>query len=113
MKNLPEFHHRSHERVLSFLTVMLTNEHLSNQTHLKHLEEYPDGHYRAIFDPAYFALPPDQPEPSKSQWNTLKKKLKRHDQQIFIFKEHGTVQQDGRSFYLDFGFFAYERPERR
>ncbi|MCB9457839.1 MAG: hypothetical protein H6671_17790 [Anaerolineaceae bacterium] len=107
MKDLPEFKHRSRETVLTFISAMLTNERISKQTHLKALNSYPDGHYRAIFDPAYFALPPDQTQPSKSQWNTLKKRLKRHEPTIFIFKEHGEIEQEGRCFYVDFGFFAH------
>ncbi|MCB9450310.1 MAG: hypothetical protein H6672_02660 [Anaerolineaceae bacterium] len=107
MKDLPEFKPRDRETVLKFVSAMLTNEHVGSETHLKALESYPDGHYRVIFDPTYFALPPDQTEPTKSQWNSLKKKLKRHDPKVFIFKEHGEIEREGHSFYLDFGFFAH------
>ena len=51
----------------------------------------------------------DATEPSKSQWSTLKKQLKRRDHQIFVFKEYGTVpcnaETDATCLYLDFGFF--------
>jgi hypothetical protein len=107
MKDLPEFKPRSQETVLAYMRTMLINEHLSDQTHLKALTNYSDGHYRAIFDPAYFALPDGQSEPTKSQWNTLKKKLKRHEPKVFIFREHGEIEHEGRCFYLDFGFFAH------
>lgn len=70
---------------------------------LQKLLVFDDNHFRALFSPSYFVLGDDVTEPSKSQWNTLKKRFKRLDHDIFIFKEHG--QQDGL-FYIDFGYYA-------
>lgn len=88
----------------------LANERQSQVTQLVDLIAYEDGHYRAIFKPDYFVLTGDAP--TKSQWNTLKKHLKRIDDQVFIFKEHGDVPcGDGeRCYYLDFGFFSQRDP---
>jgi hypothetical protein len=50
-------------------------------------------------------LIPPATEPSKSQWNGLKKRLKRMDQQVFIFKVHGHQRAGDQNYcYLDFGF---------
>jgi len=70
---------------------------------LQKLLVFEDNHFRALFSPSYFVLGEDATEPSKSQWSTLKKRFKRLDRDIFIFKEHG--QQDGL-FYIDFGYYA-------
>lgn len=101
-KPLPEFRKRQRQRAEKLLTTALSH---GERHYLRELIEYEDGHYRAIFDPAYFTAAEGRAAPSKSQWNTLKKRLKRHDEQLFIFKEHGETA-DG-SFYLDFGFFAH------
>ncbi len=112
MKELPRFKARNREAVLDFIAEVLTNRQRPDQTCLVELVAYRDGHYRAIFDPAYFVLLEGQQQPSKSQWNSLKKKMKRRDRRVFIFKEHGEVPcpRDhggaGRCYYLDFGFFA-------
>jgi len=67
-----------------------------------------DGQCRAIFTTSYFTLQGDNTEPSKSQWSTLKKKLKRHNRGVFIFKETGeTVHNDTPHYYIDFGFFKH------
>ena len=79
---------------------------------LLQLIEFDDHHFRAVFDLEHFQLAPDQPMPSKSQWNTLKKRLKRRDRSIFIFREYGRIdcETDGRALaaktclYIDFGF---------
>ena len=49
---------------------------------LLQLIEHDDHHFRAIFDSKFFQLPAGKSEPSKSQWNTLKKRLKRRDRSI-------------------------------
>lgn len=72
-------------------------------TTLQKLLVFEDHHFRALFTPSYFVLNEGESEPTKSQWNTLKKRFKRLDHNIFIFKEHG--QQDGL-FYIDFGYYA-------
>ena len=79
---------------------------------LLRLVRYEDHHFRAIFDAGYFTLRPEQTAPSKSQWNTLKKKLKRRDRRVFVFRAHGEIDcpqaqssRKGRKcLYLDFGF---------
>lgn len=106
MKDLPQFKPQDRKQVEIFITRVLTLPG-GDLTHLSELITYPDGHFRAIFNPSYFVLPAGQPEPSKSQWNSLKKKVKRHDSRAFVFKEHGTVPCNGaKCYYLDFGFFA-------
>lgn len=112
MKDLPKFRTRARVHVLALIQPLLVNPSVSDKTQLYELLEYEDGHYRAIFNRDYFTLASGQTEPSKSQWNTLKKKLKRHDRAAFVFKEHGEIdcEHDERGCcYLDFGFFASPR----
>ncbi len=79
---------------------------------LLELIEYEDHHFRAIFSLKYFQLHDGAHLPSKSQWNTLKKKLKRRNRTIFVFREYGQIDcgkpgdsRTGQScLYLDFGF---------
>jgi hypothetical protein len=104
MSDLPKFSRRSRKQVEEYIRRIFTNEHQTSQSRLLELIDYPDGHYRAIFDPAFFILPEGEAQPSKSQWNNLKKKMKRHDDRVFIFKEHGDMG-NGR-YYVDFGFFT-------
>lgn len=113
-KDLPKFKPRRYEAVQSFASEILTPPHETPaRSCLRRLIEYPDGHYRAVFDPGFFNLEAGQSAPSKSQWNTLKKKMKRHDPLVFIFKDHGETDcetgsaADNRCFYLDFGFFQH------
>ena len=76
------------------------------------LIEYDDHHYRAVFRQSFFELHDGAETPSKSQWNTLKKKLKRRDRRVFVFREYGPIDcSDYASsvagqvcLYLDFGF---------
>ncbi len=108
MKGLPTFKPRHLDRVQRFVAQMLTNEYqIPPEMHLREVIAYPDGYYRALFSPAYFILTEGQTEPSKSQWNTLKKKFKRHDPLIFIFKDYGESpcgEVGETCVYLDFGF---------
>lgn len=108
MTDLPDFRKMKREDVEQRIGVLLTNEYQTPpKNHVRELIEYDDGHYRALFDPAYFILPEGQTEPTKSQWNNLKKKIKRHESRIFLFKEYGAMMQAGeRLYYLDFGWFA-------
>jgi hypothetical protein len=103
VKDLPQFKHRKHEDVLAFISKILINE-ISDETHLIELLDYEDGHFRVLFKPSYFVLQKDQTEPTKSQWNSLKKKVKRHEPTAFVFKEHGEVGTKDKQYYLDFGF---------
>lgn len=120
MKNLPQFHPQRREDVLAFLNAIFIHPgETTASSAVQRLLAYPDGHYRVIFRRSYFILPAGQTEPSKSQWNTLKKKMKRHHPRVFIFKEHGgtccgaadnaddAAAPDANCYYLDFGFFAH------
>ncbi len=79
---------------------------------LLRLIEFEDNHYRAIFDQSYFQLQEGKAAPSKSQWSTLKKKFKRRNRSIFVFRAHGELPckqvsraTKGRTcLFLDFGF---------
>ena len=107
MKDLPAFRARSRENVIVYITRMLTNEHHAEESQYHDLIAYPDGHYRVLFNPQFFVIAEGQDQPSKSQWNSLKKKMKRHDDQVFVFKDYGEIQDNGeRYYYLDFGFLA-------
>lgn len=104
MKNLPQFKARKYEIVLAFASEVVTNREKSEDSFLRKLDAFSDGHYRLVFDVGYFA---SGNPPSKSQWNSLKKKLKRHDKNVFVFKETGLTTAD--EGYIDFGFFAESR----
>jgi hypothetical protein len=104
---LPRFAKRRPDIVENWMRMALTNPRTANTSALRALIPHEDGHFRAIFSPAYFALAEGATEPTKSQWNTLKKHLKRIEPRLFIFKEHGAVEYEGElCLYLDFGFFA-------
>jgi len=112
MKPLPEFRPRPRERVQRFAQDVLTDYQDPPVSHFRELVSYPDGHFRVMFDPGYFVLLAEQAAPSKSQWNNLKKKFKRHDPLVFIFKDHGEVtcgEAKATCFYIDFGFLAAAR----
>lgn len=115
MKELPEFRARPYELVLAFATRAFTIGQRAEESYLRRLIAYEDGHYRALFAPSYFLLADGRKEPTKSQWNTLKKHLKRIDPLVFTFKDYGSAwcedDQTETCLYLDFGFFA-EMPER-
>ena len=102
-RDLPEFEKRPQYQVLPYVKEIFTR-------HFVRLIEYDDSHFRAIFKSSYFVLPEGIDEPSKSQWGTLKKKMKRHHKGVFVFKETGVIDcggEQGNCYYVDFGFFAY------
>ena len=76
------------------------------------LEENETGRFRVIFSASFFQLAEGRAQPSKSQWNTLKKRLKRRDRTIFIFRDYGvldcaeagTKRRGEICLYLDFAF---------
>jgi len=82
---------------------------------LLQLIEFEDNHFRAVFDISYFQLADGNILPSKSQWNSLKKRLKRRDRSIFIFREYGRIDCEAQGkhlaanicLYIDFGFLLY------
>lgn len=105
--DLPRFRKYPFDMAHSFASAVLTNPHRSPKTYLRKLVPQEDKHFRAFFAPEYFALAEGETEPSRSQWSSLKKKLKRHDRRVFVFKDHGSAQCDGKPcYYVDFGFFA-------
>lgn len=107
MKELPEFKTQRREFVTEFLRQVFSHPN-QEQSHFVRLVEHSDGHYSVIFSLGYFAETNN--EPTKSQWNSLKKKLKRHDKRIFVFKDHSVIDCDApwiRCGSLDFGFFAH------
>lgn len=107
MKDLPAFKPHPRDQVMALVHRVLMLDSHSDHSYLHDLVPHQDGHYRVLFDRAYFVLQPGQAEPSKSQWSSLKKKFKRHDPSVFVFKEHGTQTVNATSYaYLDFGFFA-------
>jgi len=104
--DIPEFDAKfAKQRGLPFLTGIF------NDAFVK-LTIDDDGRCRAIFKKSYFVLQDDNTEPSKSQWSTLKKKMKRHNRNVFVFKETGETACNADAspdscFYVDFGFFKY------
>ncbi len=114
MKDLPEFKRANRDYVTGFVTQLLTHPNQPEQSYFRRLVEYSDGHYGIVFSLSYF-LPTEAP--TKSQWNSLKKKFKRHDKRIFVLKEHsvigcGAPDDPERCGCLEFGFFAHEtRPD--
>ncbi len=101
MSDLPQFKRLSVEKAQSYIQDVLGH---GDETPFLHLHAFDDGHFRVIFAPRYFVLADDATAPTKSQWNTLKKRMKRVDKHVFVFKEHGQTP-DG-NLYLDFGFFT-------
>lgn len=105
--DLPEFEKREMYLVLPFAKQIFGKN-------LIKLIPYDDGHYRAIFKPSYFTMADGQSNPSKSQWSTLKKKFKRHNKGVFLYRETGKIQcndqnpaDEPQCVYIDFGFFAH------
>ncbi|GAB1420139.1 hypothetical protein MASR2M15_02210 [Anaerolineales bacterium] len=113
-EGLPEFQRKPTHLVMVYINKIFTREGRSGSQVIE-LKVYPDNHFRAIFRSSYFELSEPMDLPSKSQWSTLKKKLKRHDRSVFVFRETGELncsgfkQQDGefRCLFIDFGFYKY------
>lgn len=104
--DLPEFNVKeAKRRGLPFAKNVFTDS-------LVKLDVQDDGRCRAIFKKSYFVLQENNTKPSKSQWSTLKKKMKRHNKGIFVFKETGETacnpDSDTTCYYLDFGYFKYK-----
>lgn len=98
-QNLPEFQKKAKDKVLMFVTQVFGGENIVN------LVQFDDGHFRITFKSSFFEMKEEQTEPSKSQWSTLKKRMKRRDHKVFIFKTYGTIDTH---YYLDFGFFKFD-----
>lgn len=103
MSDLPNFQQRKGFQVMPLVQGVFGN-------HFVRLETFKDGHYRVIFKPEYFTMQGDATEPSKSQWSSLKKRIKRRDHLVFIFKEYGNApcqpdsDNQAECYYVDFGF---------
>jgi len=102
MDDLPEFESWPTQRVQTLATDVFMGK-------LVRLESFDDGHYRAVFQRDYFHLEAGKDtEPSKSQWNSLKKRFKRRQRSVFIFRTYGRCEdEDGKKaehYYMDFGF---------
>lgn len=102
---LPEFDERDFAQVLSLMNSIFGE-------YVVELQTFEDGHFRVIFRRDYFTLHEGAVEPTKSQWSSLKKRIKRRDRLIFIFKQTGSVtcssqdaESERRCYYLDFGYF--------
>lgn len=104
MKDLPPFIHRFHATVDEYANRVFTHVG-QEESALVELIQYEDEHFRAIFRLNFFVLAEGATEPSKSQWNTLKKRMKRMNKTVFTFKEHGQLEHQGQVCgYVDFGF---------
>ncbi len=106
---LPDFRRVSKTYAATFINSVLSG---AGGASLLRLIEFEDHHFRAIFKVSYFQLAEAAGSPSKSQWNTLKKKMKRRNRSVFIYRQYGQIACDeserGESkpacLYLDFGF---------
>lgn len=110
MSSLPKFQRKPHEYAERYIRSVLTG-HQSDQSALYHLEEQPEGYFRAVFAPSYFTMSEGQTEPSKSQWNSLKKKIKRHHPASFVLKDYGKTQtpEGEHAYFIQFGFLEDNR----
>ena len=77
--------------------------------HFVAVEELEDHLYRAVFALDYFQRdePSTETAPSKSQWNTLKKRMKRINHGVFTSREHGILEE--QIGYVVFGFLRDPR----
>jgi hypothetical protein len=109
MSDLPRFRKMRQDQVMAYISRVLTSD-TSVKSHLRKLMPHAAGYYRAVFSAEYFALTEGHAEPTKSQWSTLKKRMKRHNRTVFVFKEYGEIDcpesAERRCYYIDFGFFA-------
>ena|SRR5258708_7201248 len=106
MKDLPAFRRHRHSDVVDYISEILINEKSAEDSCFIDLLDYEDGHYRVLFKPRYFSLQDGQTGPTKSQWNSLKKKMKRRDSTVFVFKVYGEVGTKDKQYFLDFGFLS-------
>jgi hypothetical protein len=109
---LPPFLPQDYLRVHALASRAFSRENDRDQSYLLHLQAHPDHHYRAIFRLDYFYIAEGMALPSKSQWTTLKRRLKRLNKTVFVYKECGLIDPpagldyEGRCAYVDFGFMA-------
>ena len=104
-KDLPDFRKVKRSYAAAFINGVLLG---AGGASLVRLIPFEDNHFRAIFKASYFQLAAGVDAPSKSQWNTLKKKMKRRDRLVFVYREYGQAACDESAasgcLYVDFGF---------
>ncbi len=108
-KDLPRFRRVKRRYAASIVHSVLSN---SRGAALLKLHEFDDGRFRAVFAASYFETGGELNLPSKSQWNTLKKKLKRRDRSIFVLRRYGEIgceeagapARRSKCLFLEFGF---------
>lgn len=105
---LPEFRKTKYNYAMTFINSVLMG---GDGASLVSLEEFDDFHFRVVFKISYFQLADGIDEPSKSQWNTFKKKMKRRNHSVFVFREYGVIDCGKTNkpinepcVYIDFGF---------
>lgn len=106
---LPKFQKVRRRFAANFINGVLSGPRGSS---LIELIEFEDHHFRAVFKRSYFEVIDGAELPSRSQWNTLKKKLKRRDRRVFVFRDYGPIDcaESGSAgssqvcLFLDFGF---------
>ena len=108
MDGLPEFQPRPYDIVYDSMMTAFSRSNDADDTFLVDLLTYDDHHFRAVFQVDYF-LHDDREQPSKSQWSTLKKRIKRMYPFVFVFKDTGYLpcsdnETDSSCCFLDFGF---------
>ncbi|RMF80439.1 MAG: hypothetical protein D6737_07985 [Chloroflexi bacterium] len=109
---LPKFAKQRYDKVHQLVSGALSHGDAGGAGYLLSLKMAADNHYRVIFSGAYFNLSDEHPQPTKSQWNNLKKRLKRREPRLFIFKEYGEIEcpkkhaVSQKCFYIDIGYFA-------
>lgn len=105
--SLPDLAYRDLESVQAFSERALHRGDAAEETSFLGIDALPAHVFRAYFDPAFFTLAEGQSEPSKSQWNTLKKRMKRLHPLVFVLRNYGEIDHEsfGKCCYIDFGFF--------
>lgn len=103
MSDLPEFKATSQAKAWHFVRSVFG----MNATAI---EGFKDHHFRVIFKSTQFHFHEGHNSPTKSQWSSLKKRMKRHDTNVFVFKQTGEAScpegnSDNDCYFVDFGFF--------
>jgi hypothetical protein len=104
MQELPDFRPTHHDYAQSYAAKVFGD-------HLHSVTPQSEGYFQATFSMDYFTLQPGADQPSKSQWNTLKKRMKRVHPGVFVLRDHGiTAPLDAeRLCYVSFGFLQQPR----
>lgn len=110
MQDLPEFKPMKSSSVQTYVRTIFG-------ANMVDIVSYEDHHFRVIFKSTQFVLQEGASVPSRSQWSGLKKRMKRHNRNVFVFKESGEIEcaelieietaDNQTCYYIDFGFFAH------